>query len=534
MLEFLRIRNLALIEDMELDFVAGMNVLTGETGAGKSFILKALGFLLGDRMSSDMIRTGAEKAQVEALFTLDNNEILLRRELMAETGRSRLYLNDTLSSQENLRELRQRLISHTSQHAQHLLLQPSFQAKLLDDIFPAQELLVQRDTLLIKLSELEKQRCDLEKRRTDLLEKRDLLEMQQAEIDKVAPQKGEEEHLEGLRIQARSNKRLCENYETAFALLHGENGIGLLELLGRFERLMHEISLDDDALASGAESVTMLHGQLVHLGNMLRRPPLPELEMDMDAVESRLFALSQLKRKLHRDLPEILILREEIEKNLSFLDACALDISHLVKEKEALTAELQQVMTKIIPVRRYIAQDLARKLEAELRDLGFSDQVRIIPQLQKLEIWPGVFDEKMRILWAPNPGQPPQPLDKIASGGELSRFLLALASLRQDSECTTFIFDEVDAGIGGLTLSMLAEKLTRLANKRQVLLITHWPQLAARAHKHFQVRKIISEGETFTLCSPLDENARHAELARMGGGGAQGEALAQSLVKSLS
>ena len=167
-------------------------------------------------------------------------------------------------------------------------------------------------------------------------------------------------------------------------------------------------------------------------------------------MEERLFALAQLKRKLHRTLPEILALREEIAENLSFLDVCALDITRLDKEAAALAAELATVTARIIPARRTAASAIAANLENELRQLGFSDQVRVIPDFANHEIWPGVADERGRILWAPNPGQPPQPLDKIASGGELSRFLLALASVQQDDEGATFIFDEVDAGVGGM------------------------------------------------------------------------------------
>ncbi len=187
------------------------------------------------------------------------------------------------------------------------------------------------------------------------------------------------------------------------------------------------------------------------------------------------------------------------------------------------------MVERIRPVRREAASSFAHSLEDQLRDLGFSEQVRVIPDFVPQELWPGVADERVRILWAPNPGQPPQPLDRIASGGELSRFLLALTSVRRDAESATYIFDEVDAGVGGLTLNKLAEKLNALAEQRQMLLITHWPQLAARARKHFQISKVVREDATFTLCSPLDGPARHEELARMAGGGPQGEALARSL-----
>ena len=529
MLDFLRIRNLALIEDMELEFAPGMNVLTGETGAGKSFILKALGFLLGDRLQADMVRPGAEKAQVEALFSMDDTDIILRRELAASTGRSRLYINDSLSSQESLRDLRAKLVSHTSQHAQHQLLQPGFQARLMETLFPHPELLQERDTLLSRLQTVARERETLEQRRAALLERRELLEVQQAEIDKVAPQADEEEKLEALREQARSHQRMCVNYENALNLLYGEEGMGLLDLLGRFERLLRDMCHDDPGLMADTDAVTALRQQLSHLAGLLRRPPLADDPVDLDKLESRLFAIAQLKRKLHREIAEILALRDEIEQNLSFLDACALDISRLEKEEQSLTRHLQELLVKMAPLRHAAAEDFARALEGELRQLAFSEQVRVIPEYLTHEIWPGIIDEKIRILWAPNPGQSPQPLDKIASGGELSRFLLALTSVRPDAESATYIFDEVDSGVGGLTLNKLAEKLAVLASRRQMLLITHWPQLAARADKHFHIRKLVHNNATFTQCTPLDAPARQAELARMAGGGAQGEALARSL-----
>ena len=534
MLEYLRIRNLALIEDMELEFSPGMNVLTGETGAGKSFILKALGFLLGDKLSADMVRAGAERAQVEALFSTKDADMVLRREIVAETGRSRLYINDELRSQDSLRDLRNRLVAHTSQHAQQKLLQSSFQARLLESGLSCPELLHQRDALLARLQANAAQRSALLERQAGLGERRELLEMQQQEIDKVSPEEGEEEKLEEIRALARSMEHQQENYEQALILLQGDDQEGVIDQLGQLEKLLQRMCREDESLQADADAVAALRQQLAHLGGRLRRPPaLPGLDEmpDMDHLEERLFALAQLKRKLHRTLPEILALREEISENLSFLDVCALDITRQDKEAAALAAELTAVTASIIPARREAAAAIATKLENELRQLGFSDQVRVLPDFAVQEIWPGVTDERGRILWAPNPGQPPQPLDKIASGGELSRFLLALASVQQDDEGATFIFDEVDAGVGGMTLNKLAEKLYALAETRQMLLITHWPQLAARARRHFQIVKMVRDGETFTLCSPLNKEDRHAELARMAGGGEQGEALARSLEK---
>lgn len=529
MLEYLRIRNLALIEDAELDFAPGMNVLTGETGAGKSFILKALGFLLGDRLGADMVRQGAEKAQVEAQFQMDGREIVIRRSLLAESGRSRLYVDDALRSQECVRSLREQLLAHASQHGQQQLLQPAFQARLMESTLKDPDLLRRRDELLEQLRSVEARRKELRAREAHLLERRDILEMQQQEIDKVAPEAGEEERLEEQRAIVRAAEQTREQYELALGLLHGEEEPGLLDMLGRLERCLHQMARTDDSVSEDADAVTVLRQQLSHLSGRLRRPPLPEDMPDVEQMEERLYALAQLKRKLHRSLDEILELREEIRENISFLDACALDITLLDKEEKQLAAQLQEVLSALLPQRREAAADFARQLEEELRQLGFSEQVRVIPDFMPQEVWPGLMDEKVRILWAPNPGQAPQPLDRIASGGELSRFLLALMSVRPKAESATYIFDEVDAGVGGLTLNKLAEKLENLAKQRQMLVITHWPQLAARAQKHFQISKTIRDNATFTTCVPLDARQRHAELVRMAGGGQQGEALAASL-----
>ena len=529
MLEYLRIRNLALIEDAELDFAPGMNVLTGETGAGKSFILKALGFLLGDRLGADMVRQGAEKAQVEAQFQMDGREIVIRRSLLAESGRSRLYVDDALRSQECVRSLREQLLAHASQHGQQQLLQPAFQARLMESTLKDPDLLRRRDKLLEQLRSVEARRKELRAREAHLLERRDILEMQQQEIDRVAPEAGEEERLEEQRAIVRAAEQTREQYELALGLLHGEEEPGLLDMLGRLERCLHQMARTDDSVSEDADAVTALRQQLSHLSGRLRRPPLPEDMPDVEQMEERLYALAQLKRKLHRSLDEILELREEIRENISFLDACALDITLLDKEEKQLAAQLQEVLSALLPQRREAAADFARQLEEELRQLGFSEQVRVIPDFMPQEVWPGLMDEKVRILWAPNPGQAPQPLDRIASGGELSRFLLALMSVRPKAESATYIFDEVDAGVGGLTLNKLAEKLENLAKQRQMLVITHWPQLAARAQKHFQISKTIRDNATFTTCVPLDARQRHAELVRMAGGGQQGEALAASL-----
>lgn len=523
MLEYLRIRDLALIEDMELEFGPGMNALTGETGAGKSFILKAINFLLGDKLSVDMVRPGRERAQVEALFAGADGDLVLRRELLAETGRSRFFLNGNLSSQDAVRELRPSLVLHAGQHGQQRLLQPAYQAFLVDSFMGVPELLERKEAVLKSLRECAEQRRELEAKVTALRERRDLLEMQQKEIDRVAPEAGEEERLEAQRTELRGFERVREQYDRGLGLLRGEDGHGLLEILGGLERVLETLAHDDDTLTPFLNSLLSFREEMQELDRLFRHPPLPAGAGDPDQLEARLYALAQLKRKLHRTLPEILSLKEEVEENLSFLDSCGLDIHRLEKQEMELAGTLSDLLNRINSERGTAAARFCRALESELAGLGFSDRVHVEPEMTLHELWPAVGtipacqEARVRLLWAPNPGQPPQPLDRIASGGELSRFLLAVVGLQAQSEGATLIFDEVDAGVGGITLNRVAERLEQLAERRQMLLITHWPQLAARAERHFRVTKEVLGDETFTRCQRLRDEERDAELARMAG-----------------
>ncbi|WP_353120045.1 AAA family ATPase [Nitratidesulfovibrio sp.] len=548
MLEYLRIRDLALIEDMELDFAPGLNALTGETGAGKSFILKALNFLIGDRLTADMVRPGKEKAHVEALFALADGDMVLRRELTADTGRSRLFINDRLSSQDAVRDMRASLVVHTSQHGQQKLLQPAFQARLLDEFLNRPDLLAARDEGLKELRDVAARREELATRARTLEDRRDVLEFQQREIDKVAPEAGEEDRLEERRRALRDVASAQQAQERALAVLRGEDGPGVAEALGLLERALdglarlHASAAGDAPDSSGDASgwsgdvatISAFRQGLADLERRLRRRPAPAAsdgddDMDVESIEKRLYELAQLKRKLRRTLDEIVDLRREIEENLSFLDACRLDLRTLEREEEALKERLCAVLAELNPARHEAAARLAQALEGELAGLGFSEHVRVAFDFTPHEPWPGCVEDRARLMWVPNPGQPPQPLDRIASGGELSRFLLAVVGLMARDETATLIFDEVDSGVGGLTLNRVSDRLAALAGRRQVILITHWPQLAARAGRHFQVSKEVADNATFTLCRRLDGEDIRKELARMAGGGGQGEAMAREL-----
>jgi len=538
MIELLRIKDLALIEDMELEFAPGLNALTGETGAGKSFIVGALNFLTGEKMSADLVRPGAPKAVVEALFYLDDDQVILRRELAADTGRSRITINDRLASQESLRDLRPKLLMHVGQHGQQKLLQPAFQAALLDAFLApgAAHLPADKTALLHRLSLLSGRIADIENRVRDLTAKRELLEYQRGEIGRVAPVRGEEDELMARKAALAHSKKGREAVGRAMDLLVSE--AGAVRLLADLEREIGAVADAFPAFAADRETVASARHALRDLGQRLRAAPLAAaLDDDPDAIESRLFELAQLKRKLKKSLDDIVDLNVEIEQNLNFLDVCGLDLAALRREERTLCDTLAETLTALSAARHEAAERLSARLKSELSGLGFAPQLDILFDFAKAAVYAAphlatpLTEDRARILWKPNPGQPAQPLDKIASGGELSRFLLAVTSLRAESEQPTLIFDEVDAGIGGLTLGSVADRLVALARESQIVLITHWPQLAAKADRHFQVQKEIEADITSTRCACLDPAQVADELARMAGGGEKGAALARHLVR---
>lgn len=523
MLEYLRIQGLGLVDDISLEFGAGMNAVTGETGAGKSFLIKAVGFVLGEKMSADIVRKGCDKARVEALFTRPSaepeapeEEIVLRRELSASTGRSRFFMNGSLVTQDIVRELRGELVFHVSQHGQQKLLQPAFQAALVDSFLESRDDLLGKDAVLRELRSCAEQKEALLERIAALSEKRELLEMQQREIDKVAPEEGEEEKLLELSSRLRDGERLRERYEAGLELIMGGEGGGLRHTLAELDRLLDALSENDEGFAQPLESLRNFSEEVRELESRFRRIPDASEGIDPDAVESRLYAFSQLKRRLHRSIPEILSLRQEIDSNLSFLDACGIDRHRLEKQERELAKRLFELTGRLNEQRENAASRFCSALTENLKGLGFSDLLRVVPKADPAEIWPEVRDQvkticpacmemRYRLLWAPNPGQPPQPLDRIASGGELSRFMLGVVGLRRESAGATLIFDEIDAGIGGMTLNKVSDRLHALASERQLMVVTHWPQLASGADQHYRVVKEFADDKTFTRCSQLSE-----------------------------
>lgn len=536
MIEVLRIKNLALIDDLELECGPGLNVLTGETGAGKSFIISAVNFLTGEKMRPELVRAGCDKAVVEALFVTDGDDLILRRELTAETGRSRIYVGDQLASRDTLAALRPKLLLHASQHGQQRLLQPAFQAALLDGFLADPAPLAEKNRLLRELTDIGQQIRDLEAKVADLEEKRQFLEFQHAEIGRVGPKPGEEEDLLAKRAVLVSSQKATESLGRSLEYIESEPG--LLDTLADLHLELAHVGDQFPEFAPDAEAVASFRLQLRDLAMRLRRQPRRSVAGDPEAIEKRLFELSQLKRKLKMTLDEIVHLDSDIERNLSFLDACGLDRKRLAREERRLVASLVETLENLNQARHDAADSLAAALCRTLAGLGFSKDVRVLFDFTPVEVYAPaspelapLTEERARILWCPNPGQPPQPLDKIASGGELSRFLLALMTLSAEPDGPTLIFDEIDAGIGGLTLASVGAHIKKLADTSQILLITHWPQLASLADRHFQVTKTVENGQTSTRCQRLVGNTIAAELSRMAGGGEAGTDMARHLLE---
>jgi len=530
MLELLRIQNLALIEDLELEFSSGLNVLTGETGAGKSFILKALDFVLGEKMASDSIRPGEDRARVEALFSLPEGDYVIKREILRDTGRTRIYINDSLSSQEKVRELRPRLLMHTSQHGQQRLLSQSYHTRILDTRVPS-EVLAERDDLADKLRHCRARHKELADRARELEERREFLEYQEQEIAKVDPQPGEEEELEEKKRELREQAKSTEGVQRSLELLEGQD----YRVLDHVTQLHSEVAsladFDSDFTDEAARLEEMRY-ELQELAVKLRdRPPPVNTEQELERIESRMWELGKLKRKLNRSIEEIAGLQAEIRENLDFLDGCNLELQQLARREQELEQSLAEVVQRINRAREDAAGEISASLREELQDLGFPQGMEVTFEFNPVQLSEQVTEQRGRLMWMPNPGHPPQPLDQIASGGELSRFLLALVGLFSQDQAPTLLFDEVDAGIGGVTLSQVGQKIGELAERQQVVLISHWPQLACMADKHFLVFKEVEREQTSTRCEPLSGKDVEQELARMAGGGEQGRLLADKLLQ---
>jgi DNA repair protein RecN (Recombination protein N) len=534
MLRFLRIQHLAVIDSVEVEFDPGFNVLTGETGAGKSILVGAVGLLLGGRASGDLVRTGEENATVEAIFESAGEEILIRRDITAQ-GRSRAFINGTLATAGALKELSARLIELHGQHEHQTLLDPSTHLPLLD-LFGRLDALVDQTSAQFEVM----RRCGdalaaLRAAARDRDARLELVTFQLAELERAAPRPGEDEELAAVRqvlANAERVERLClDSYTSLY-----ERDDAILSELGSVWRRLGELAALDPRFQPYLDARDGIKSQLEDLAQFLRRyaDGIEASPARLQQVEERLALLERLKRKYGPALANVIARREALLAERSDLERGDERIHELEQVHGGAEAAYLAAARGLSEERRRAAVRFAAEVEQLLADLAmektrFTLQFgEVLPQAD----WTARGIDTAEFYLSPNPGEELRPLARIVSGGELSRVMLAIKTLTAASRhgyCQTtdrppsgaapgLIFDEVDAGIGGRTADVVGRRLRTLGSAFQVLCITHLPQIAAYADSHFQIDKHVATGRTRTSVRRLDAAGRVDELARMLGG----------------
>jgi DNA repair protein RecN (Recombination protein N) len=546
-LKELRIKNFAIIDEIHVPFTEGLHVFTGETGAGKSILVEALSLALGGRASADMIRSGQETATIEAVFDLtghpdiaelakaqgieaSGDELAIRRAISA--SRNRVYVNGGLSTVSVLELFGSRLVEIHGQYEQQTLLHPERQLDILDSYAGVFELRGALERHYYYLQGLRKRLAELAARADERVRRQQLLEFELQEIGQAKLRPDEEEELKTERqVLMHTEKLLQVTQGSSDALYAGENT--LVERLGQVLKALEEASGIDPALKPVVEELRAALYQLEEAGRTLG-DYAARVEFDpvrLSEIEERLAELSALKRKYGPTVEDILAHRDALAKELESLQ-------HQVENMEALRAEIavteQQVRQQALELserRMAVGASLERAVERELHELSMGAARFVIAfrrtpdpagfiavEGASVQLMPTGI-ESVEFLFTSNPGEEPRPLAKIASGGELSRVMLALKGiLAVVAQVPTLVFDEVDAGIGGGVAEVVGRKLKALTKTCQVFCITHLPQVASRGDVHFLIEKQVVSGRTVTSVRPLSARERVDEIARMSGG----------------
>jgi DNA repair protein RecN (Recombination protein N) len=530
MLRELQIKNLAIIENLHVEFHGGLNILTGETGAGKSIIIDAVNLILGGRANAELIRTGADEASVEAIFDLSakpslianlaesgiecDGELLVRR-VISRGGKNRVFIAGSLATTAMLSETARALINICGQHDSQTLLKIDHHLRLLDGFCGAMELRQQFSTLFQEYQKARVELEALEQGEREAARKLDLLSFQSQEIGDARLYDGEEEELAEERTRLAHGEKLLNCSQQAFDSLYG----GDAAILGGLRRIISsvsEASAFDHALSPAVDTLEGAYAQLED-ASLTLRDYARNIDADpgrLEELEDRLDLINRLKRKYGKDIAEILAYQQGVAAELAVLSCHEQTRDELASRIASLREELVTLGAQLTKARNDGAVALKSGMERELAELAMNNAVFETSFESSAEPKPHGF-EKAEFLFSPNPGEPPRSLAKIASGGELSRLMLALKQLHPEGEVPTLIFDEVDTGIGGATSALVGVKLKRVAGSQQVLAITHLPQVAAFADLHLRVEKAVKEGRTATAVERLDGETRVAEVARM-------------------
>ena len=534
MLLTLSIINFAIIDRLEVEFGPGFNVLTGETGAGKSIVMDALGLLLGDRARPELIRAGCEEATVEALFDLAGraelqnvikdagfpaeDDLVLRR-IISRGGRSRAYVNGSLATLAQLQPLAEQLVAVCGQHEHQALMEREAHLPFVDRFGDHMALLDGYRQAFAAWRETGERLDQLMTAERERAQRLDLLRYQLDEIDAAQVRPGEDEELAAERLLLQNAERLAAAAGNGYETIYAADG-AICSRLGRLTAELEGLADIDPALGGVAETLRQALYSLEDVATQLRSH-LGRIRFEpgrQEEVEARLARLTSLKRKYGATIAEVLDFRQKVAEELGLLEHA----EEALAELEALCARQHQALLEsgrgLSAARQAAGRQLSAAMQGELADLamnGAQFEVRLtaLPE-------PGPFGlERGEFLLAPNRGEVLLPLARIASGGELSRILLALKRIAPGQEqVPTLVFDEVDAGIGGVTATAVGEKLLAVSRGAQVLCVTHLPQVAAGADRHFLVVKREVEGRTVTRVERLDGETRVREMARMLGG----------------
>jgi len=541
MLTTLRIKNLALVEDLTLELCPGLTVITGETGAGKSMLIGALNLVLGERADRTLLRAGCDQCTVEAVFDIrhlraplaeflsenglepcEDGTLLLKR-IFTAAGNNRQFINGSPTPLTVLAELGQWLVDIHGPHDHQSLLHPARQLELLDAYG---KLELQRDAFADAL----RRRQDLLSAKAALIvdertyaQRLDLLRHQVHEINAARLQPGEEETLAAEHARATNAARLAELAQGALEAL-AESDEAVLSRLGAVGRALQELQRLDSTAAPMAAS----HQEAVERLRDLQRELshyADHLDLDpgrLQELEERVNLLHSLRRKYGATVADILEYGRQAAAELHQLEQRDVELERIQRELAAAEEALKRAGAELTHRRRQCIPRLCRAVEAQLKDLGFKDS-RLEANLATADSTDAATKSGMdtvEFLFAPNPGEPPRPLRAIASSGEMARVMLALKTvLAEEDQVPVLIFDEVDANVGGETARAVGAKMAHIARKHQVLCITHLPQVAASATHHCRVTKETSAGRTVTRIEPLDKDGRIEELTRMLGGG---------------
>ena len=545
MLRRLYVRNLAVIDEVEIEFAPHLNIITGETGAGKSILVGALGLVLGSRADVGMLRPGKDRAVVEAEFELkadhsvfdllkehdlegEDNTLLLRREILA-SGRSRAFVNDIPVPASLLQEVSDRLVDLHGQHEHQTLLRPSTHIVYLDEFSGLREQVAEFSRLYRRIGDLQRELARLRQEEQTLHERRELFEFQLREIQAVNPSVEEEEELIREEQILSNVQRLQE--ETALilnALYEGEGSA--LDAIAAAHRQLERLSEIDATFAKLAADLEQARVAVDEVAKSVLdyRAGIDADPARLEQVRGRLAEYTRLKKRYGASTEEVLRYRDKIAAQLGQFQSMSQQIESLETEIASLRERLADLSVELSERRKAAAADLEKAVQAKLGELGMPGSVFQVVFREEEDPSGVVERQGIRYRTGPrgtdivefyistNPGQDPRPLAKVASGGEISRVMLALKSvLAACDPVPTMIFDEIDMGVSGRVAQAVGRSLRELAKHRQILCITHLPQIASQGQAHFLVEKLQEGGETRTLVQRLDRQGREEAIARL-------------------